>query len=141
MVDRRLGLVAMMFVIAICGGCKDSKSIIHGTITYESAPIKRGEITFAPADGRGAVCSIQFQSGVYRIENVPPGKRTVQIKSFRDIPVPKTHEEASKFRPSMAPDIADEIPSAIGNNQTIETTLGDQERNFDLKRPAGSMKR
>ena len=70
---------------------------------------------------------------------MPPGKKIVEIIGVKQIHFAKTHEEmaaAAKRGPGAVPASADEVPAnAQGNNQEIETTLGVQERNFDLKKP------
>jgi hypothetical protein len=135
MICHRLALLALMLAAPTLVGCKDSKSLIHGNVTYEGAPINRGQITFSPADGHGTAGSAPIEGGKYSVENVLPGKKIVQIIGVKQIQFAKTSEEASKRR--AAPETADEVPpNAVGNNQVIETTTGAQELNFDLKRPA-----
>ena len=134
-------LVVLLLVVPVLIGCQQSKPSIHGTVTYEGVPISRGQITFAPADGRGVARSAPIEAGKYTIENVPPGKKIVQIIGVKQIQFAKTHAEmaaAAKRGAPAAPETADEVPTyAEGNNQAIETIQGSQERNFNLKRPQG----
>ena len=99
-----------------------------------------GRGAFAPSDGRGAVGSAQIEAGKYHVENVPPGKKIVQIIGVKQIDFPKTHEEAAeaaKRSRGALPETADEVPAdAQGNNQPVDTVGGDQELNFDLKKPS-----
>jgi hypothetical protein len=129
----------VILVVPALSGCRQSVSTIHGKVTYEGAPIQKGEITFSPADRRGVARSGKIEAGNYVVENVPPGKKTVEIIGVKQIHFAKTHgemAEAAKKGPPKAPETADEVPAdAIGNGQTVDTTEGIQERNFDLKRP------
>ncbi|MGA2253696.1 MAG: hypothetical protein ABSG53_03465 [Thermoguttaceae bacterium] len=136
---RRLVLAAFVLAAPVLPGCGGSKSSISGKVTYEGAPIGRGQITFAPAGGRGKVCSVPIEAGAYSIENVPPGGKIVQIIGVKQIHFAKTHAEmaeAANADPDAVPESADEVPAnAQGNNQAVETTLGVQALNFDLKKP------
>ena len=61
------------------------------------------------------------------MENIPPGKKTVQIIGVKAIHSAKTPRRWPKRlnADAAAPETADEVPAnAQGNNQTIETTLG-----------------
>jgi len=108
-------------------------------VTYEGAPINRGSITFWPADGRGAESSGPIDAGRYSIGNVPPGKKIVEIIGVKQVHFAKTHAEMAaraKAAPNAEPESADEVPAdAQGNKQSIETTEGAQELDFDLKKP------
>jgi hypothetical protein len=135
-------LAFIILCVPALSGCRQSISSIHGKVTYEGAPIQRGQITFAPADRRGVARSGPIESGKYTVENVPPGRKIVMISSIsKPSHVPKSHaemDEMAKRGPPAAPDSADEVPAnAVGNNASIETTQGVQEYNFDLKRPKG----
>jgi hypothetical protein len=137
----RLAFFAVMLAAPALSGCGQSASTLHGKVTYEGAPVHRGQITFTPADGHGIARSGPIESGSYTIENVPPGKKTVQIIGVKQIHFSKTHAEeaaAAKNGPPKVAETADEVPAnAIGNNKAVETATGAQEMNFDLKRPTG----
>ena len=136
---HRLPLFAVL--LAALPGCRQSTSSIHGNVTYEGAPIQRGQITFAPADKHGAAKSGQIESGKYTIENVLPGPKIVMITGVKQFHFPKSHAEMAEMAkrgPPAAQDSADEVPAnAVGNNKSVETKDGVQELNFDLKRPQG----
>jgi hypothetical protein len=131
-----LMLLGSTFVL----GCHGSKNSLSGNVTYEGAPINRGYITLSPVDGHGTSCGGAIDAGKYVIDNVTPGKKIVQIIGVKQIQFARSHQEmadAAKSGAPKAPESADEVPSdAQGNNQTIEITVGAQEQNFDLKRPA-----
>jgi hypothetical protein len=136
----RIATLALFLVLAFLG-CKQSTSSTHGNVTYEGTPVHRGQITFTPADGHGQARSGKVESGNYTVEDVPPGKKIVQIIGVKETHVPKTHAEmaeAAKRGPPKTVESADEVPAnAVGNGQTIETKQGSQEFNFELKRPKG----
>jgi hypothetical protein len=138
----RLALFTVLLAAPALSGCRQSTSTIRGKVTYEGAPVNRGQITFSPVDGHGVARSGPIESGKYTVDNVSPGKKTVQIIGVKQIHFSKTHaEEAEAARngpPKTAPEKADEVPAdAVGNNQAVETSEGVQELNFDLKRPKG----
>ena len=102
-------------------------------------PIGRGQITFAPTGRRGTVRSAAIESGRYVVDNVPPGPKTVLIVGLKQVKFAKTRAEMAEMAKQgshAVPASADEVPAdAVGNNQTVETKQGEQEMNFDLKRP------
>jgi hypothetical protein len=139
MQSHRFAILALL--LAALSGCRQSTPSIHGKVTYEGAPIQRGQITFSPADGRGTAHSGPIQSGQYKVDDVPPGRKVVLISSVKQFQFPKSHAEMAEMAKRGTPasqDSADEVPAnAVGNNKAIETATGAQEFNFDLKRPAG----
>ena len=122
-------------ILFIAAGCRPPVSSVHGNVTYEGAVIARGQITFMPLGGRGAERSGKIQGGKYVVNDVAPGSKTVQIIGVKQIKFPKTQAEmaaAAKRVPPPPPETADEVPAnAEGNGQTVETTAGVQELNFD----------
>jgi hypothetical protein len=135
----RLALFAALLMVQ--SGCRQSISTIHGKVTYDGSPVNRGQITFTPADGHGVARSGPIESGKYTVDNVPAGRKTVQVIGIKQIHFAKTHAEeavAAKSGPPKAPESVDTVPAnAQGNNQSVETALGVQELNFDLKQPKG----
>jgi hypothetical protein len=138
---RLKSLALFTALLAALSGCGQSNSSIHGKVTYEGAPIQRGQITFAPPGRQGVALSRPIEAGRYTIDNVPPGKKIVMITSVKQFHFPKSHAEMAEMAkrgPPPAQETVDEVPAnAVGNNKEVETTAGAQELNFDLKRPAG----
>jgi hypothetical protein len=139
----RMVSVALLLAAPFFSGCKSPTSVIEGNVTYDGAPIHHGQITFSPVGGgQGRVCSAPIEAGKYRVENVPPGKKIVEIIGVKQVHFARTHDEMAKAAEAAKhgaaiQETADEVPEdAVGNNQTLETTLGPQELNFDLKPPA-----
>jgi hypothetical protein len=134
MTDYRWALLALALA-AVLTGCQPASSV-HGEVTYEGSPVGRGEVTLLPPGGHGAAFSGPINDGKYKIDNVPAGPKKAQIIAVKQIHFAKTQAEAAHRDPSAAPETADLIPAdAEGNNQTVETTAGDQELNFHLKKP------
>jgi hypothetical protein len=132
-----LFLLALALLPAALAGCRQSTSTVHGTVMYEGAAISRGQITFTPASGHGVARSGPISSGKYSVNDVPPGRKTVQIIGVKQIHFAKTQGEDAKRGPSAAAETADDVPAdAEGNGQTVETTPGEQELDFNLKRPS-----
>ncbi|MGO9113890.1 MAG: hypothetical protein ACLP9L_32065 [Thermoguttaceae bacterium] len=138
MVFRRFALWSLLLTAPCLIGCgKGSVSSIHGNVTYEGAPVKRGRITFTPCDGRGKTCGGAIEEGKYTVTDMPPGRKMVRINSIKEIRFHKTSGEAAKDTAGSPPEAASGLPvDAQGNDQIVETTVGAQELNFDLKRPA-----
>jgi hypothetical protein len=126
-------------LLAAFAGCKPSISSIRGKVTYDGAAVARGQITFMPEGGHGVARSGKIEAGNYVVNDVPPGRKTVQIVGVKQIKFAKTQAEAAeaaKRGPPAAAESADDVPqNAEGNGQTVETAAGAQELNFDLKRP------
>ena len=137
MILNRPALLAVLLAVAALSGCnKGSGSSIQGSVTYEGAPLKRGQITFTPADGRGKTCGASIAEGKYKVSDVPPGKKMVGISSVKEIHFHRTTGDAAKDTNGPPPETASDLPEdAQGNNQVVEITAGAQELNFDLKRP------
>jgi hypothetical protein len=69
------GLCAL--VATGCGG--HSTGTVSGNVTYDGQPLKKGIVTFSPADGRGPSAGGAVSEGQYRVENVAVGKMIVHI--------------------------------------------------------------
>ena len=142
MPPTRLNSTALLLAALLLVGCESRGPSISGRVTYEGAPIKNGQITFTPTSGRGSVCSAKIENGAYRVVNVSPGQKKVQIIGVKKIHFRPPAEQAAASKAAKAagevvtPESTEDMPdNAEGNNQVIETTEGVQERNFDLKRP------
>ena len=130
---------------ALVVGCGDSNlGTVHGTVTYEGAPIEKGSIDFLPADGKGASVGAEIVAGAYSAEGVPPGPKIVQVIAVKDVPFARSSEEMAQRAAEQAKsgnatgliDPADVIPpDAVGNNQQHEIASGDQTLDIALTKP------
>jgi hypothetical protein len=126
---HRLGAVQFLLFGFLVAGCSDTLTV-GGTVTYEGAPIKEGQISFvSPAVTAGA----PITDGKYQlVGKLKPGKYTVNITGVLKS---ATSNEPLKSGDSMPP--SDPIPDmAVGNGQSVEITGSKADLNFDLKKPA-----
>jgi hypothetical protein len=132
--------IAILFPALILGmaapGCGTSASV-SGQVTYEGAAVKKGLITFLPADGNGPAAAGPITDGSYRVDNLTPGPKVVQIVSTEDTtaPVVDLEEVRKKKGKGPAPSSALIPANAVGNNTGVEIKAGAQTLSFDLKKP------
>ncbi len=136
----RLGLLPILAALACgCGG----PNRVGGTVTYEGAPIEKGQIIFVPSDGKGPAVGGSIVHGKYMIADLEPGAKTVQIVAALESATPVTGEEEMIKRgpggaaPSGRPPKT-VPPNAEGNNVTVEVKPGDHILDFNLKKPVGT---
>ena len=138
-------LVAAAGLLPAMHGCGGSASGVSGSVAFEGQPVANGAISFLPEDGKGPVVGGPITAGRYRIDNITPGRKIVQIAGEKKGNVFHSREEivqAAKTRPQRSgagksTEQADEIPrNAEGNNTVVEVQPGHTELNFTLKRPA-----
>ena len=143
MTGKLLIIAAVAIAAAGCGG--KPVAVISGNVSYEGQPVDNGSIAFLSADGQGPTCGGPIAKGTYRVENVPPGKKMVQIIGIKAVHFMLSREEMEKAGCEAAKrgdktgilERADTIPSdAKGNNAVVEVLPGRAEMNFALKKPA-----
>jgi hypothetical protein len=135
--------IAVLVALAIFSGC-EQRTTIHGRVTYEGQPVKKGTITFWPTDGQGPSAGGAIVDGMYSAQ-VGPGKKRVQIAESKDDNHPLSRDELEKLAAEAARKsrlkggtlaIESGVPDAEGNNVEIEVKLGDQMHDFLLKHSA-----
>jgi hypothetical protein len=140
---RRFLLIAAAIVLPEMYGCGNSASL-SGNVAFNGQPVTNGQITLLPEDGKGPVVGGPITDGRYRVENVTPGQKTVQIIGVKKVSFAQSHEEmataaknaAKKGDGSGIIDRADVIPAdAEGNKSVIEVKPGNQTFDFSLKAP------
>lgn len=145
--NRRWAMLAatsgLLLLLAGCGG----STAVTGSVSYEGQPVESGSITFLPADGQGPSAGAAISGGQYRVDEITPGEKTVQIVGLKEISFARSSaemaqqaEEAARRGTAAAPvEQASEIPAnAEGNNATVEVKPGTQTLDFHLKRPPQS---
>jgi hypothetical protein len=81
----RLRLAACVFAVIACmAGCGRGGGLseIGGTVSYDGQPVKKGIVTFAPADGSGPTAAAKIADGKYSAK-VAPGKKLVRIEGYK----------------------------------------------------------
>jgi hypothetical protein len=71
-------------VVACLAGCSRSGGMteISGTVSYDGQPVKKGMITFVPANGSGPTAAAKIAEGKYSL-NVAPGEKLVRIEGYK----------------------------------------------------------
>lgn len=142
-----LTLVAAGLLAA--AGCSQS-AVVSGSVSYEGQPVANGAISFLPEDGRGPACGGSITDGHFRVDKIPPGRKTVQIVGVKAVPFARSSEEMARTAKEAAKkgdttgiiDRADVIPAdAEGNNRIVELAPGEQTLDFHLMRRAGAVSR
>lgn len=126
-------------LIAGCGG--GSGSVVTGTVTYEGEPVAKGQITFTPADGKGPIAGGEIVAGKYRVTDLAPGQKLVQITAVDD-PAPVLSSAdlaaaAASGKPAAPPPKVLVPPDAVGNGATVEVKAGSQVHDIALQKRAG----
>jgi hypothetical protein len=132
-----VSFVAMLVAPLGCGG-DSSMADVSGTVTYNTVPIERGAISFYPAEGDAPTAGGEIIKGQYRVAQMVPGKKRVQITIQ---PPPETGAARGKNRAGSEEKRHSREPEAAkrplpdesqGNNQIVEIAAGKQTRDFSL---------
>ncbi|MCE9563011.1 MAG: hypothetical protein K8U57_13290 [Planctomycetes bacterium] len=142
---RVLAVVPFALVALLASGCGAGAGVVSGGVTYEGQPVKKGYVTFTPADGKGPMVGGPITDGRYTLENVLPGPKVVKVEASSGAgPSLQTTEDVAKlskeWRDKMGPDgviRTETVPAdAEGNNQNFEVKIGAQTLDLTLKKPA-----
>jgi hypothetical protein len=73
-----------IILLACIAGCGRSGGLaqISGAVSYDGQPVKKGTITFAPADGNGPTAAAAIADGRYTLK-VSPGQKLVRIEGYK----------------------------------------------------------
>jgi hypothetical protein len=136
-----VGLLVLAALLVPAVGCAKKGSTVTGDVTYRGERVEAGYITFLPESGEGRAASGPIKGGKYKVEDVPPGKKMVQIvsgdpsKGSRSSPddpgkvTPPGADGGSKLREDLIP------PDAVGNNQIVEIAGKVERHDFSLEEP------
>jgi hypothetical protein len=78
-------LAACAFALTAClAGCgrSDGLTAVSGTVSYDGQPVKKGTVTFLPADGNGPTAAAVIADGKYSVK-VAPGRKLVRIEGYK----------------------------------------------------------
>jgi hypothetical protein len=146
MITRPRLCAALFSAILLLAGCGSTTSV-SGTVTYEGEQVADGWVTFMPTGGQGREAGGKITAGKYRIEQIDPGEKTVQIVGVKEVPFVASSAEMERLsrenpQPEAGRDLvypADTIPpDAEGNNQKVVVEKGEQTLDFALKKPPQS---
>jgi len=94
--NRRLGLVLLPVAIAVVVGCdkgeKPKYANVSGTVTYNGAPIDKGQITFAP-EGRPP-STMDIQDGKFNRQAMIGSNKIIVSAKKRSGSAPKLTKDA-----------------------------------------------
>ncbi|HEY1067555.1 MAG TPA: hypothetical protein VGE52_15640 [Pirellulales bacterium] len=129
----RRGALALAASLFLAGCSGEVTYPVSGVVTYDGQPLANGNITFLPADGRGAVDGAPIVNGKYEMRIGHPGEKFVMVEAVDATAGPISSEEANaKGRKPTKPAVVIP-PNATGNNQKHTVKGGETALNFDLK--------
>jgi hypothetical protein len=124
-------------MLASAAGC-ESKATVTGMVTYKGEKVTSGYIDFRPVtesgDTKGATVETRgadIIDGVYKIENLTPGKRKVVISAKPTLTATKGPDGKSTVK--ATPPTNPIAPDARGNGEVIEFRAGEQTQDFTLE--------
>ncbi len=125
--------VALLTLLTL-GGCGPSSNAparyrVSGTVSFDGAPLKSGDIQFVSTSGDGAVDAGTITNGTYAVE-ATPGAKQVKITASRIVP--------GKDNPGIpgTPVYEDFIPAPYNESTTLEAEIkanGNNTANFELQ--------
>ena len=129
---RTMHRQTLVCLAIICGlaGCDDSsggRHSISGTVTYESEPLAKGNITFLPKNG-GQPAASMVVAGDFSIpakKGLMPGKYRVEIKARRATGKTFLDEESGKTEDELV----QYLPPKYNRRTELEVTVVRGDRN------------
>jgi hypothetical protein len=120
---------AAVLGLSLLAGCGAKEGNLTGAVTVDGQPLKRGTITFSPADGKTSGVSAPVADGRYTVV-VPPGEMTVKVNGDKVVGKHQMYPGAPEVEK------VEELVAAEFNDQTtLKVTIkgGPQEENFPVK--------
>jgi hypothetical protein len=111
-------------------GCGRQDTIeISGQVTFDGAPIEKGEISFIPVDGASAAEGAVIENGTFALA-VKPGAKRVEIRASRPLPPER------QTNPEMGLMYEDYVPAKYNRESELKaevTADGDRQFPFALQ--------
>src|SRR5437763_15199822 len=131
-------LLTALLILSGCGGDPLGRHAVSGNVTFNGAPLEKGNISFHPVEKSSTSGGTVIEGGKYSIKQdkgLPAGKYRVQINA----PVPGTGGTAQTNAPpgEPIPPPQEMIPPDWNekSEHTIEVTeKGPYQFNFDAKK-------
>lgn len=130
----RCGRLLMPYLalgIMVLSGCGTSPGTVSGEVTVDGVPLKKGVISFVPADGKGEPITVEIEDGKYELKTLP-GPKLIQVSAPRV--VGKRKEYDAPDAPLM--EITEEsLPERYNSKTelTFEVQSGSNTKNLELK--------
>jgi len=109
---RALVVAPIVAALAVAGGCSEDplgRQAVSGTVQFNGAPLKAGNISFQPTEGQTTYGGATITDGKYSVpqdQGLVNGKYQVSINS----PVPGTGgKRAADAMPGEAPALSNEL--------------------------------
>jgi hypothetical protein len=128
----------ILFLAWVVVGCSKKATYVTGEVNYEGSPVQSGYISFIPVDGQGASTGGPIVRGKFKVEDVPPGPKRVEIRAGAELAaMPDIDAKAPAGKAGQPKGEEEMIPAdAEGNNVTVEIGKGNQKlQPFNLERP------
>jgi hypothetical protein len=126
---RPMTAAAAALGLVLLAGCTSQPGNLTGAVTVDGQPLKRGQITFTPADGKTSGVSAPVTDGRYSAV-VPPGEVTVRVNGDKVVGKHQMYPGAPEVEK------VEELVAKEFNDQTTLTVTvrgGAQEENFAVK--------
>lgn len=134
--DGMLRVVLLAFVVGlgtVWPGCSRGPAMgtVVGEVTLDGAPLPKGHLEFAPADGQAQTAGALIEAGKFEA-TVPVTKMQVRIYS------PKVVGKRKMYDTPESPwedEVAEALPAKYNaqSDLTLEVQAGKQEVRYDLK--------
>jgi hypothetical protein len=119
-----------------CGGGRQDRGAISGSVKLDGKPVERGSILFTPIEGaRGSVAGGEIENGRYQLPSkIGPaiGRSRVEIRAMRKTGkmVPKAFARPGE----MVPEQIEAIPRRFNTESklNVEIKPGDNTADFDV---------
>jgi hypothetical protein len=86
-------LAALVVLCVVCPGCSDDKMVrLSGTVTLDGAPLEKGTISLAPADGNAPTAEALVTAGKYEVKTMP-GAKNVVIHGLKKVGTRRYHPD------------------------------------------------
>jgi hypothetical protein len=131
-----MAFACFMLVLATVG-C-ETKSSLHGNVTYNGKPVASGSIMFRASDGEGPGFSAEVRDGTYHTDQPRLGEHIAIVRGLEMLKMASKgdaiQQREANDNPYNMP--TDYIPEdAKGNSSTVDIEGGDQSLDFTLEGP------